>query len=184
MTISVLTGDPTTVVMGAGVLFVAPIGTTEPTTVAGVTGSSAWREVGWTDKGSVIDNNVTISPVDVEEEFYSVVQAVTKIESSVGFAAKQANRRNLALANNAGAAAANDATSFEPPTPGAEVRVMVALVTLDGALWVFRRCINGGNVSINRQKAPNAVLLPIKFSLEKPVGKQPWICFPNAAGLI
>lgn len=184
MPVSVTTGDPAEVIMGAGVLYCAPIGTADPTTVAGVTGVSAWREVGWTDKGSTIDNNVTVSPVDVEEEFYAVAYPVTKIEAFVGFAMKQANRKNLALAMNSGADAANDGTAYEPPAPGSEVRVKLALVTLDGALWVFRRCINGENVQISRQKAPNAALLPVKFALEKPTGQQPWIVYPTDAGLI
>lgn len=186
----VTTGNPDEVVMGAGVLYAAPIGTADPTTstaaafAAEVTGSSAWREIGWTDAGSTVENNVTISPVKVEEEFYAVKYPVTDIEAFVGFAMKQANRQNLALAMNAGANAANDDTPFEPPQPGDEVRVKLALVTDDGAAWLFRRCINGESIKIDRKKAPNAALLPVKFGLEKPTGSQPWVCVPNADGVI
>jgi hypothetical protein len=184
MTIEVLTGDPSQVILGPGVLFCAPIGTTEPTTIAGVTGSSAWREVGWTDAGAAIDIAYKIEPVKVEEEFYPVKYSVVDIVMSVGFAMKQFTRKNLLLATNQGAAGANDGTSVEPPAPGAEVRVMLAHITQEGALWLFRQAIQGDDVKIERKKAPTAALLPVKFNLEKPTGAQPWICYPTAGGLL
>lgn len=181
---TILTGDPDEVILGPGALYVAPIATVDPVNVAAVTGSSAWREVGWTDAGSTIDLAYTIEAIEVEEEFYPVKWVTTSVEATVGFAMKQFTRANLALAINAGAAAVNDGTSLEPTTPGAELRVKVAHVTEEGALWIFRRCINGENVTIDRKKAPNAALLPVKFRMEKPVGSQPWMVIPTAAGLI
>lgn len=184
MTIQVLTGDPEEIVLGPGVLFCAPISESDPTTVAGVTGASAWREVGYTEDGSAIDLAYKIEQIKVEEEFYSVKAVVTDVEASVAFKMKQAVRENLALAINLGASGQTGTSSIEPPTPGAEVRVKLALITYEGALWLFRRCINGENLQIDRKKAPNAALLPVKFSLEKPTGQQPWICYPSSAGTI
>ncbi len=178
----VTTGDSGLIAVGAGILYAAPIGTAEPASPAAVTAASAWREIGWTDKGSVIEHNVTITPIEVEEEFYPVLYSVTKIESYVGFAMKMADRRNLALALNAGAAAVNDNSTLEPPAPGSEVRVMLAHVSDNGALWLFRQCINGDNIQINRQKAPNVALLPVKFSCEKPSSAQPWKLTPATGG--
>lgn len=181
---TVTVGDPDTVVLGAGVLYAAPISTADPTTLASVTGASAWREIGWTEDGSVIDLAYKIEAIKVEEEFYPVKYVVTDVEGTVGFKMKQFTRENLALAVNLGADADNDNTALEPPSPGEEVRVKLVLITLDNAMWLFRRCINGENVQIDRKKAPNAALLPVKFSLEKPTGQQPWKVFPTADGLI
>lgn len=177
------TKSSTEVIYGPGTLYAAPVGTTEPTS-ASATLSTAWREVGYTEDGSALDMAYTNEPIYVAEEFYFVKSAVTKVELSLGFQMKQASRRNLALALNAGANESNDGTSFEPPTPTGIVRVMLVLDTDDGARWVFRQCLQGESVQIKRDKAPNVALLPVKFQLEKPTGLQPFIVFPTAAGLV
>lgn len=171
------------VILGAGTLYVAPIGTTEPTSASAAL-PSAWREVGYTDDGSVFGISTTIEGIEVEEEFDPVKYATTGRQITVGFSMKQASRRNLALALNLGADAANDATSVEPPDPGDEVRVMLCYDSEDGARWIFRKVIQGGDVSINRQKAPDATLIPVTFQAEKPTGQAPFLVFPNASGLI
>jgi hypothetical protein len=171
------------VLLGPGTLYVAPVATADPTS-ASATLPSAWREVGYTEEGSAIDLAYTNVAIAVEEEFYPIRYVTTAVEMSLGFSAKQATRRNLSLALNAGADAASDGTSFEPPAPGTEVRVKLALLTDDGALWVFRQCFQGGNVQITRKKAPNVALLPMQFRMEKPTGYEPFIVFPTAAGLI
>lgn len=175
--------DADEVLLGPGMLYAAPIGTTEPDSASATLGS-AFREVGYTDEGSTIDIAYTTEAVPVAEEFYPVKIVTTGVESAIGFAMKQMSRRNLALATNAGADAANDGSSFEPPDPGDEVRVMLVLDTEDGARWIFRRCFQGGSVSINRNKAPNVATLPVQFQLEKPTGSAPWKVFPTADGLV
>ena len=66
MTVTV--GNPDEVLLGAGTLYVAPIGTTEPTSASAAL-PSAWREVGWTEDGSTINYVMTSADVNVEEEF-------------------------------------------------------------------------------------------------------------------
>lgn len=171
------------VLLGAGTLYVAPIGTTEPTS-ASATLPSAWREVGYTDDGTAFGFTYTNEPIEVEEEFYPVKYATTSVELAVGFAMKQTSRRNLALALNAGADAASDGTSFEPPDPGDEVRVMLVYDTEDGARWIFRKVFQGGTVNMARKKAPDASLIPVEFRVEKPTGLAPFKVFPTAAGLV
>src|SRR6185295_1767066 len=166
MTVPVTVGDADQVVIGPGTLFVAAVGTAEPTTIAGVTGASAWREVGWTDDGTAFTQDTTTEGIEVEEEFFPVKYATTTIVAKVGFAMKQATRRNLALALNQGAAAANDTTQLTPATPGAEVRVSIALITPDDALFWYPRAFQTGSVNLNFQKAPDATLIPVEFSLE------------------
>ncbi len=184
MPVTVTTGNADEVQLGAGVLYVAPIGTSDPASAAAVTASSAWREVGWTDDGSAIDFAYTNTPIPVEEEFYAVKYVTTDIQGSVTFNMKQSTRQNLALALNLGADAANDNTGLEPPSPGEEIRVKLVLITESDAMWLFRRCFQGGSVKIDRKKAPNAALIPVSFRLEKPTGEQPFKVFPTADGLI
>lgn len=171
------------VLLGPGLLYAAPIGTADITDTSTPL-PSAWREVGYTDEGSTIDLAYTNEAVPVAEEFFPVKYVTTGVELAVGFAMKQASRRNLALAMNAGADAANDDTSFEPPDPGSEVRVKLVLETDEGARWLFRQCFQGGTVSIQRNKAPNVALLPVQFRIEKPTGESPFEVFPTSDGQI
>lgn len=186
------TGNVEEVLFGPGTLYAAPISQADPGTTsdpaatvsAAILAASAWREVGWTDDGSTIDIAYKNEGIKVEEEFYAVKYATTDVEMMVGFNMKQASRRNLALALNVAANAANDGTAIEPPAPGAEVRVKLALITPEGAVWLFRRCFQGGSVKIDRKKAPNVALLPVQFRLEKPQADEPWALWPTSTGQI
>lgn len=181
----VLTGDPDQVQIGAGSLYVAAVGTSDPANVAAVTGASAtFREVGWTEDGSKISFQTTSENIEVEEEFYPVKTSVTAVVATVAFEMKQSTRRNLALALNIGHNEANDDTLLEPLTPGSEVRVKLIHITDAGGMYIFRRCFQTGNIELANQKAPDAKKIPVTFSLEKPAGAQPWAVKPNAAGLV
>jgi hypothetical protein len=180
----VLTGDPDQVLIGAGQLYVAPVAQADPANVAAVTGASAWREVGWTAEGSQLSFATTIEQITVAEEFYSVKQVVTNVVASVAFSMSQATSKNLQLALNIAANAANDSTMVEPVTPGDELRFKLVHITEEGALWIFRRVIQTGSLEIARAKAPAVALLPVTFGLEKPAGAEPWAVIPTAAGLI
>ena len=176
--------------IGAGLLYVAPTGTTEPTTSADLAAASlpsAWREVGYTEDGSVFKYDVKSEPIPVAEELDPIGYAITDRSGSLEFKMKQATRRNLFLAINSGAAGANDGTTVEPPDPSAMVRVMLLHVSNDASAVrgiLFRQCFNTGGLEIDWSKAPKTPLLPVMFALEKPTGETPWIAFPNANGLV
>ena len=184
----VTTRSTTEVAVDVGLLYVAPIGTTEPTASSDLSSlPSAWREVGYTEDGSTFTYNVNSEMIEVAEELDSIATYITGREGKLAFSMAQATRRNLALALNAGAAAANDATTLEPPDPTAMVRVMLLHVSNDaGAVrgTLVRRCFNTGGLEMAFGKAPQKVLLPVEFSLEKPTGKTPFIVFPNASGIV
>ena len=180
---TVTTGNPDEVLLGAGTLYVAQIGTTEPAS-ASATLPSAWREIGWTEDGSTFNYEITTADIEVEEEFDPVKVATTGRKGEVAFQMAQLTRANLALALNKGAAGQTGTGSLEPPSPGSEVRVMIVLDTIDGSRWLFRRCVQSGRISIARKKAPNKALIPVTFKLEKPTGLQPFVMFPNASSLV
>lgn len=176
-------GTSSNITLGAGLLYAAPIGTTEPAS-SSATLPSAWRALGYTEEGSTFTEERSNEGIDVAEEFYPVRYATTSISNAIAFAMAETTRQNLALSTNQGAAAANDATALEPPAPGSEVRVMLVLDTQDAARWIFRQCFNGGTVEIVNRKAPDKRLLAVEFRLEKPTSNQPWKVYPNASGLI
>lgn len=173
------------VLLGPGLLYVAASTVTDPSTTAAVTGSSSWREIGWTEDGSSFDYELTTADIMVEEEFDPVKVATTGRKMSVTFQMAQSSRRNLALALNAGAAAANDSTLLEPPAPGSEVRVKLAFLSEEGALWTFRRVLQSGTVKVARKKSPNKATIPVTFKCERPSdGSEPFSVKPTSDGLI
>lgn len=178
-------GTPDNVSMGPGTIYVAPIGTTEPTDNTTAL-PSAWRAIGYTEEGSVFTFDTSVEDIDVAEEFYPVATKVTAVSASVSFAMAEPTQQNLALALNTGAAGGAGA-SFEPPAPGTEVRVMFAVDKENGARWVFRKCFQAGSIEIANRKAPDKTLLAVEFRLEKPTGVQPWKVFKSTtpvAGLV
>jgi hypothetical protein len=175
-------GTGTNVLLGMGTVYVAAIGTTEP--VSASASVSSFRDVGYTDGGAVFSYELTSEKIEVDQEFDPIRWETTARNASIAFPMAEATRQNLALALNAGAAAANDATSFEPPDPGDEVRVMIVFDPDDGGRWIFRQCIQAGNLEIARRKAPAKALLPVTFRLEKPAGAAPFRVYPTFAGLI
>lgn len=176
------TATPNEVHLGPGILYVAPIGTSEPGSVAALTGASAWREVGYTDAGTTMTYQLQTQPTMVEEEIDPVHISETGRNIALATNLAQSSRRNLALAMNAGANAVNDNSTFEPPAAGAGVHVMVAWCSEEGAMWLFRKALNTGNVQVQRKKAPNKATFPCDFQIEKPAGQAPFKVFPTATG--
>jgi hypothetical protein len=124
-------GTPTNVLIGPGLLYVAPIGTAEPAS-ATATLDAAFR-------ASATPRTATSSATSVEREAIEVAEEFDPIKYKTTVAARvdlvqdgRDHPQNLALALNMGADAANTGT-IEPPDVGAEVRVMILLETEDGA---------------------------------------------------
>lgn len=182
----------TNVKTGPGLIYVAPVGTTEPTTASAAL-PSAWRPIGYTEDGVTINYGITNEPVEVAEEFDPLRYETTAREGSVAFSMAEVSRRNLLLVLNKGV---DDATtgSIEPPAPGSEVRVMLALDSAGSsaspntapgstnARWVWRQCIQAEAIEMQRAKAPGKALIPATFRLEKPSSLQPFIVFPDING--
>lgn len=168
--------------LGPGKLFVAALGTPEPTSATAAL-DAAYREIGYTEEGNTFTYSVDTEDIEVDEELDPVRIVVTGRSGSVAFAMAESTRRNLALALNAGAAAANDGTAFEPPTPGTELRVSVVLDTASGARWLFRQCFQSGEIEMRRQKGSKTTI-GAEFRLEKPSNAAPFKVFPTADGLI
>lgn len=187
---AVSTRSSTELAIDPGLLYVAAIGTTEPTAstdLAAASLPSAWREVGYTEDGSVFKYDVKSEKIEVAEELDPIQSVITGRSGTLEFKMAQATRRNLYLALNKGATTTNDATTVEPPDPSAMVRVMLLHVSNDAGNvrgTLFRQCFNTGGLEMDFSKAPKKVLLPVMFDLEKPTGKTSFITFPNASGVI
>jgi hypothetical protein len=182
-------GNPNNISLGAGRLYVAPIGTAEPAD-ASTALPSAWRAVGYTEDGTTIQTEISNEEIEVAEELDPVLYVTNKRTNMVSVQMAEMSRRNLALALGLGASADNDGTYLEPPDPGDEDRFMLAWDSEDDATsgtnirWLFRKCLVGGTIETQRNKAPNKALLPIEINVEKPEGLKPFKVFPNSAGRV
>ena len=175
--------DSAAIAIGPGTLYVADIATADPTS-ATASLPSAWRAVGYTEEGNTFTYSIETEDVEVAEEFDPVRIDTVKRSGKVAFQMAEMTRANLVLALNLGAAGTNDTTAVEPPAPGAELRVKIVLDTLGGSRWLFRRCIQAGEIEVSRKKSPDKALLPVEFRLEKPTGLQPFKVFPASSGYL
>jgi hypothetical protein len=178
------TGTPTEVRTGPGTLYVAPLGTAEPTSATAAL-AAGWRDVGYTDGGITARWEVTTEAVEVDQEFDPIRHVTTSRAGSLSTRLAQISRENLALALNAGADAAETGT-LEPPAVGAEVRVMVLHETDDGARWLFRQCFQADAIEISSQKGAEKRSIPVTFRMEKPTGAAPFKVWPSltTAGVV
>lgn len=195
------------VVVGAGSIYAAPLGTTEPTAVTGAW-PSGWIALGYTDTGSEFQIAPKVSPVEVEEEYWPIRQAITSYEGSMTFALAEATAQNLSLALNSGIPLGNTANTtgtnsdgsvwVEPPIAGAEPRIMLGWDSLPEGTsqpaaantgfanpfqrLIVRQCLQTGTMKMMHRKGNNKLTYSCVFSLEKPVGVQP-VRFIFPAGL-
>jgi hypothetical protein len=167
--------NPDVISLGPGTLLIAPIGTPEPATRAAAW-DDAWIEMGYTADGSEFSSTLTTDKVEVAEELYPLRYVTTQCESAIKFALAQITVDNLVAAFNGGTVVVGLAdVTFEPPALGTEVRVMIGWDSQDGEeRWVFRRCLNTGNVMMARKKGAAKTEIPVEFKLEKPTGAEPF----------
>ncbi|MCU1494874.1 MAG: hypothetical protein JWO62_2638 [Acidimicrobiaceae bacterium] len=174
--------------VGPGTLYVAPLGTTEPTSVTGQW-AAGWVAVGFTDKGNDRSWKPTYQAVSVDEELWPLRQVPDMYEGSVAFSMAEITVQNTVLAYNGGITTTQAAGVMgtnpdgsqwvEPPLPGAEIRVMIGWdAAFEGSApgnttpllgrTIYRQCIQTGEVKGSHQKGNNKYLYTVTFSFEKP----------------
>lgn len=179
-------GNADHVELGPGRLWVAPLGTTEPTSASAAL-PSAWSAIGYTEDGNAFASDITSEPVEVAEELDPIAYENTRRINRLTFQMAEATARNLVLALGGGSAQANDGSSIEPPDPGSEVAVMLVWDSeesagADNVRWLYRQAKPSGTIEIGHRKAPGKTLIPVTFNLEKPATEKPFKVFPNANG--
>lgn len=183
-------GNPNNISLGAGRLWVAAIGTAEPTSGSALLPSADWRAVGYTEDGTTVTFTLNNEEIEVAEEFDPVLYVNNKRTTMLKVQLAEATRRNLSLVLG-GLATAGTLGAYEPPNPGDEVAFMAVWDSEDSAQgnadnirWLFRSCKSGGTIETQRNKAPNKALLPIEVNVQKPVDLAPFKVWPNSSGLI
>lgn len=184
--------NPNNVKVGPGTLYAAPLGTAEPISVTGPW-PSGWTTLGFTEAGSEFDIAPATAPLAVEEEFWPLRQVITGYSGKLMFVLAEITRQNLTLVLNAGigssvlantqGANADGSLWAEPPIAGTEVRVMLGWDSLiEGASTgadpfgrlIVRQALQTGTVKRLARKGNNKSSYAAEFSLEKPIGVQPF----------
>jgi hypothetical protein len=171
-------GTPSNIALGPGILWIAPLGTTEPTdlTTLWTTVSAAWAQVGYTDEGSSFSYKLDTDTVDVAEELDPIKIAVNSREIKVSFAMAEVTATNLKRALNGGTITTGTGiVIFEPPDLGTEVRTMLGWESEDHTeRWIYRQCFSNGEVGVDRKKGSSKGVIATEFVLEKPSGLTPF----------
>lgn len=175
------------VAVDVGILYAAPIGTTEPTGASSVL-DTAWREVGYTEDGSKFTTTVDSQEILVEELLDPVRYANVKRTSKLSFVMAQASARNLLLALNQGAAGTvAGGQSIAPVDSASEVRVMLLWQSeatgASQSRLLCRQAYNVGNLEMDLKQAPDKHKIPVEFNLEKPTSSAAFTIFPNNSGV-
>lgn len=175
------------VAVDVGILYAAPIGTAEPASATAVL-DTAWREIGYTEDGSVFSTTVDAQDIEVEELLDPVRTVNVKRKSKLSFVMAQSSARNLLLALNQGAAGGATAGQTLAPVAGsAEVRVMLLWETeatgASQSRLLARQAYNVGGLEIALKQAPDKHTIPVEFSLEKPTAAAAFTFFTNATGV-
>ncbi len=174
--------DPLTVSVGAGALYVAPLGTAEPASLSIAFPSATWVPIGYTEKGTTFTRGVTSADIDVAEEFYAVGKVITAYTQTVDFALSQLTAAALTIAFNGGTTTVNTGdVTFDPPAAGTEVYVMLGWDSnARDERYIWRKCLQIGATATSRQKVLPQALIPVSFGLVKPAGLQPFRWWGNA----
>lgn len=182
-------GSASSIHLGPGRLYYAPLGTAEPTSCSASL-PGAWLVVGYTEDGSTVETEISTQPIEVAEELDPVLYVQTSRMTRVNLAMAEMAVSRLALAMGAGATRTDDATSFEFPTPAAITGVMLVwdsdeTPSASNRRWVFRAVYPNGTISVSRKKAPNKATIPVTFLAALPDGEtSPVIIFPNSTGQV
>lgn len=181
-------GTPSYVTVGPGRIYVAALGTTEPT-LASAALPSAWTALGYTEEGSAFGIELTSEPVEVAEELDPIRWLGTRRVASLTVAMAETTRRNFYMALGGGVAITNVAGSLDPPVPGAEVAVMAVwdfedTPTAINTRYLFRRLKPSGTIELANRKSPTKRMIAVTFNLEKPDTAQPFTVFSGSTGLV
>lgn len=165
-------GNPAALALGPGILYIAVLGTTEPTdlTTPWATVSANWITLGYTDEGSKFNYSVNSENVEVAEELDPVAVALTSRDLSLAFALAEVTATNLKRALNGGTIVSGAGiVTFEPPDLGEEVRTMLGWESEDHSeRWVYRKCLQTGNMEMSRAKGAAKATINCEFKLERP----------------
>lgn len=130
-------------IAGGGAVYVAPVGTTMPTSPTAALNAS-FLELGYhTEDGVTFSDTPTTEAVRGWQSYYDLRRFITAREATIGMTLHQWNEETFALYFGGGTASSPGAGvyKFEPPTPGEDPYQRALIVEFsDGSDRNFRIC--------------------------------------------
>jgi len=157
--------DRTKVRIGPGKLYSAAVGSVEPATLATVW-AVAWTDLGYTVEGSSFVISPSYEEIEVAEELDPIDIQATGRDLTVSFALAQLTAENLQLALNGGTITTGTGEKTIEPAAGTAVPTYTALGWRSSdskEQYVWRRCLQTGDIEIARRKAPDKASIPVSF---------------------
>jgi hypothetical protein len=179
--------DPSVVDIGPGLLYIAPLGTAEPTDITDAQWGTAWIELGYTDAGSTFAIAPTMDDVHVAELTIPVITSVSTVKITLVCALAQKTAFNLGVAMGGGTIVTNGPpitlVTFEPPQAGTERAVMLGWRSqaLDEA-WLWRNAKPEGSLSVQHTSGSTKATVPVTWNIQQPLNATvaPWKWFGSA----
>lgn len=163
--------DRTAVKLGPGVLYIAPLGTAEPTTLTGAL-NAAFVALGYTEEGHQTTIETARENIYVAELLDPIRNVKTGRTVTLEVQLAQITARNLQIALNGG--------TIGTPTGGYVAFTAPAMTDADvGAMlvwqaddnqerWLFRECYATGPIAVPRRKSPTKSVIPVTFDCIAP----------------
>lgn len=167
-------GNPDLVALGPGILYTAPIGTTEPTALG--VWPSGWVQMGYTHEGNAFSYELNTEMIEVAEELEPVDIVPVGRTIKVAWALAEITAKNLSYALNGGTIATpTGLVTFEPPDTVSMTKRMYGWQADDNEeLWIYRKCFNQGTIEVPRRKGADKAVIPFEIMLMKPLGVAPF----------
>ncbi len=165
-------GTAANVCVGSARLLVAPIGSTVPVldgSIYPITFDAAWKEVGYTEKGTNFAYNPTIKDIMVDEEMAAIKKILDGEKCNISATLAESTMQNLNRAISASILTATDPDVATVEFGSGDItEVMVALEGLSPAgkqrIIIGYRALATANVQMTFQRGA-ATLLPVDFAL-------------------
>src|SRR5574343_152634 len=166
--------------LGPGYLYIAALGTTEPSSTVGgsiFTDSwpAGWTWLGATDEGSTFNYELKADPVMAAEYFDPLSYETDSRTASVEFTLLSITATNATRSLNVGTitvtgTGATTKSVYVPPDGGSEVRQMLGWESRDlTERYVWRQCFQTGKLAIKRGRgAGGKATIPLSFNVEVP----------------
>ncbi len=175
--------------VGPGWLYVGNITAAEPAdgdlTTPWATVDASWIGVGFTDEGHEVTHSPSFEGIEVAERKLPIRYEKAGGELTLSFSMAQVVARTLTYAFNGGTVVvtgtgASTVKTFEPPADDVTpTEIKIGWEAFDGKeRYIFRRCLQTGDVTIGRKKAPDKTVIPVTFRCMEPTaGGRPfkWI---------
>jgi hypothetical protein len=170
--------DRSAVKLGPGLLYIAPLGTTEPTSLTGAL-AAGFVALGYTEEGHQTTVETARERIYVAELLDPIRNVKTGRITTVEAQLAQITARNLQIAQNGGTIGSPTGgyVTFTPPAmTDADVGVMLVWQADDNQeRWLFRECYAQGAIAIPRRKSPTKSVIPVTFDCIAPSsGLQPF----------